>query len=112
MQNFILKKKKTADVTLQIPKTVPDYYSLYHLILLFSKHSKISNESMYHPKRRLGTALVQTVKNKTTMSASCMSSYLRDNGNAHVSHIGNDVTVLWWDVGMLEELAKVFLCHT
>lgn len=45
-------------------------------------------------------------------SASSTSSYLRDNRYTHVGHIGNDVTVLWWDVGMLEELAKVLLCHT
>lgn len=29
-----------------------------------------------------------------------------------MGHVGYDVTVLWWDVGMLKELAQVFLSHT
>lgn len=39
-------------------------------------------------------------------------AHLRDNGNTHVGHVGNDVTVLWWDVSMLKELTQVLLSHT
>lgn len=46
------------------------------------------------------------------LSAGGRARYLGDNRDTHVSHVGNDVTVLWWDVGMLEELAQVFLCDT
>lgn len=46
------------------------------------------------------------------LSAGGRARYLGDNRDTHVSHVGDDVTVLWWDVGMLEELAQVFLCDT
>lgn len=39
-------------------------------------------------------------------------AHLRDNGNTHVGHVGNDVTVLRWDVSMLQELTQVLLSHT
>lgn len=36
-------------------------------------------------------------------------AHLRDYRHTHVGHVGNDVTVLWWDVGMLKQLAQVLL---
>lgn len=39
------------------------------------------------------------------------TAHLRDNGNAHVGHVGNDVAVLRRDAGMLKELTQVLLSH-
>lgn len=38
-----------------------------------------------------------------TISLPVAGPYICDNGHAEVSHVGDDLTVLWRDLGMLDE---------
>lgn len=45
-------------------------------------------------------------------NSSCGSADLWNDGKPHMGHIRDDVTVLWRDLSMLEELTQILLWHT
>lgn len=36
-------------------------------------------------------------------------SHICDDGNSQVSHVGDDLAVLWWDLSVLDQLVQVLL---
>lgn len=38
-------------------------------------------------------------------------SYICDNGDAQVGHVGDDLTVLWRNLGVLDQFVQVLLCN-
>lgn len=39
-----------------------------------------------------------------------LASYIGDDGHTEVSHVGDDLTVLWGNLGVLDQFVQVFLC--
>lgn len=61
-------------------------------------------------KRRLPLATRLLALQRKSAGVSQPLSYICDDGDAQVSHVGDDLTVFRWDLSVLDQLVQVLLC--
>lgn len=55
---------------------------------------------------------VKEQEEKETGMSLCLWTYICDDGNTQVSHVGDDLAVLRGDLRMLDQFVQVFLCNS